>query len=144
MTLIPEAAGSCGSPMDSDGAAWIAEYVCSSASGPAVVAYYSYTLFQDSASMRADYQGWLSYYEIRSGAAGPCADGLEEEGPWSPDAASPEVDSRFFCGTKDGAPGIMWTDGTTNVLVEIKGVDGADLGELYALWSSRSLDPVRP
>lgn len=144
MTLIPEAAGSCGSPMASDGSTWIAQFVCSSAAASAAVAYYSYSRYPDSASMRADYQMWLNYYEVRSKAAGPCGDGLEEEGAWSPDATSSEIDDRFFCGTKDGSPGIMWTDAATNVLAEIKGADGADLGELYNLWSSRNLDPVRP
>lgn len=144
LALVPVAAGSCGEPMEPDGFTWIAELVCSSASTSGTVAYYSYALFPDAPSMRTDYQMWLDYYEVRTGAAGPCGDGLEEEGAWSPDGASSEVADRFFCGTRDGAPGIMWTDGMTNVLAEIKGADGGDLGELYTLWASRSLDPVRP
>ncbi len=144
LALIPEAAGSCGEPMSNSGYTWIAEYVCTSPYAPTAVAYYSYALYPDTASLRADFLSWLNYYEVPGEAAGPCRDGLEEEGPWNPDGASSEVDRRFFCGAREDSPGLMWTDGTTNVLAEIKGADGADLGDLYALWSSRSLDPVRP
>lgn len=144
MAMIPEAAGSCGEPRDTDGQTWLAGFICSSDSAPEGVSYYTYHLYPDAASLQDDYESWLRYYEIRAGAAGPCAEGVEEEAAWSPSDASADAGGRFFCGVRDGWPDISWTDTTTNVLAEIQGSGGADLGELYAWWATRTLDPVAP
>ena len=125
------------------GSTWIVQLVCSSDSSPEAVAYFSYALYADTASLRKDYDSWRSYYEVRSKAAGPCEGGKKGEGSWGLDAASSKIEGRYFCGAKDQAPVMMWTDEATNILAEIQGAAGADPGDIYSLWSSRRLDPVR-
>jgi len=144
MALIPEAAGYCGKPRETEGKAWVAGFICSSDAAPAAVSYYTYHLFPDAASMQEEYESWMRYYEVRADAAGPCADGVEEEAPWGSAPAAGEIGTRFLCGVRDGWPDIYWTNTTTNVLAEIQGSGGADLGELHSLWATRSLDPVSP
>lgn len=76
---------------------------------------------------------------IASATRVDCPGNIQSPGPWRRNATPDKVSGQLFCGLRDGAPTVVWTDEAKLTVSAVRaGAQGPAFPELYAWWSSHS------
>jgi serine/threonine kinase PknH len=112
----------------------LAQVSCGQNSDPDGPPSATYTLFPDSAALRAAFNGF-----IHNSTVVECPGRIQSPGLWHRNATPEETSGTLMCGTEQGSPIVGWTTDAELLIGIVRAeLPGSTLDQLYRWWTSHS------